>query len=220
MKKLQLDTGRFRGKLPFKCFECGRVGHYATKCPHKETPTKGKEVARWNKNEFNTIKSYYTHNDSDGLSDSEEDCEQDHRLLMAFESREEKDMFEDALEDNDFLEENNQLKKRLEECKALLEEKKITFEHLEKQVEEAKRLNEKLECEVVSVRKEFQKVKTLNFRFAKGSETLDEIIKVQRSPLVKTGLGYTRESSQASAPNYLKAATASIQHSATQQGNK
>ena len=55
----------------------------------------------------------------------------------------------------------------------------------------------------------------MNLRFAKGSETLDEIIKVQRSPLIKTGLGYIRESSQASASNYLKAATASIQHSAT-----
>ena len=60
----------------------------------------------------------------------------------------------------------------------------------------------------------------MNLRFAKGSKTLDDIIKVQCPPLIKTGLGYTGESSQASAPNYLKAATASIQHSATQQGNK
>ena len=58
-------------------------------------------------------------------------------------------------------------------------------------------------------------MKTLNLRFAKGFETLYEIIKVQRSPLIKTGLGYIGESSQASTPNYLKAATASIQHSAT-----
>ena len=62
--------------------------------------------------------------------------------------------------------------------------------------------------------------KTLNLRFAKGSETLDEIIKVQLSPLIKTGLGYIGESSQASAPNYLKAAIVGIQHSDTQQGNK
>ena len=77
-----------------------------------------------------------------------------------------------------------------------------------------------MECEVVSLRKDNEKVKTLNLRFAKGSETLDEIIKIQRSPLIKTGLGYTGESSQTSAPNYLKAATAGSLHSATQQGNK
>ena len=74
---------------------------------------------------------------------------------MAFEkeSKEEKDTFMDALEDNDFLEEFNQLKIRLEESKILLEERKITIETLEKQFEEAKKHNEKLECEVVSLRK-------------------------------------------------------------------
>ena len=51
--------------------------------------------------------------------------------------------------------------------------------------------NEKLECEVVSLRKELEKIKTLNLRFSEGFETLDEIIKVQRSPLIRRGLGYT-----------------------------
>ena len=83
-----------------------------------------------------------------------------------------------------------------------------------------RRNTEKLECEVVSLRKEIEKVKNLNLRFSKGSKTLDEIIKVQRSPLIKTSLGYVGESSQSSAPNYLKATTANLQHSATQQGNK
>jgi hypothetical protein len=210
VRKLQTGIGRFRVKLPFKCFDCGRVGHYAAKCPYKETHKKGKEVARRNKNHFSSKKSFYTHEDSDGLSDSEEECEQDLRLLIAFEkgSREEKDTFEDAPEDNDFLDENNKLK-------ICLEESKITIGTLKKQLEEKEKHNEKLECEVVSLRKELEKVKIPNLRFSKGSETLDEIIKVQRSPLIKTGLGYTGESSQPSAPNYLKAVIASLQDAAT-----
>ena len=46
VRNLQRGAGRFRGKLPFKCFACGRVGHYVAKCPYKD---KGKEPARWNK---------------------------------------------------------------------------------------------------------------------------------------------------------------------------
>ena len=48
----------------------------------------------------------------------------------------------------------------------------------------------------MGLRKDLEKTKSLNLRFAKGSETLNEIIKVQRSPLIMTGLGYTEEASQ------------------------
>ena len=67
---------------------------------------------------------------------------------MAFEknSREEKDNFVDALEDSDFLDENNKLK-------ICLEESKITIETLKNQLEEKDKHNEKLECEVVGLRK-------------------------------------------------------------------
>ena len=129
------------------------------------------------------------------------------------ESRKEKDTFVDALEDSDFLNENNKLK-------IFLEERKIIIETLKNQLEDKEKHNEKLECEVVDLRKELGKVKTLNLRFSKGSETLDDIIKVQCSPLLNIGLGYIGEYSQASAPNYLKAVIAGLQHAATQQGNK
>ena len=46
VKNLQWGSGRFRGKLPFKYFSCGRVDHYAAKCPHKDKFDKGKESTK------------------------------------------------------------------------------------------------------------------------------------------------------------------------------
>ena len=73
VKNLQQGSRRFRGKLPFKCFACGRVGHHAAKCPHKDKLDKGKEPVRWNRKQNVSKKNYYTHEDSDGFSISDED---------------------------------------------------------------------------------------------------------------------------------------------------
>ena len=61
-------------------------------------------MAKGNKKQFINRKIYNTHEDSDGLSNSEEgESDQDIRLLMAFE-KDSSDTFMDALEENDFLE--------------------------------------------------------------------------------------------------------------------
>ena len=93
------------------------------------------------------------------------------------------------------------------------------------QLAEREKHNEKLECEIVDLRKDIEKTKPLNLRFAKGLETLDEIIKVQRSPMIKTGLGYTEEASQAQKPStstksYLDATKRSEQFDNRQQRHK
>ena len=54
-------------------FSSGRVGHYAAKCPHKDKYDKGKKFAKWNRKQSVSKKSYYTHEDSDRLSNSDED---------------------------------------------------------------------------------------------------------------------------------------------------
>jgi hypothetical protein len=34
IKKLQKGLGKYKGKLPFKCFNYGKVGHFQNKCPY------------------------------------------------------------------------------------------------------------------------------------------------------------------------------------------
>ena len=105
---------------------------------------------------------------------------------MAFED----DDFLDAIDEEDIYEEISRLK-------ICLEEKNVIIDTLQIQLAKREKHHEKLECEIVGLRKEIEKTKALNLRFVKGYETLDEIIKVQRSPLIKTGLGYNEEASPA-----------------------
>ena len=36
VRKFKRGIGKYKGKLPFKCFNCGRIGHYAKKCHFEE----------------------------------------------------------------------------------------------------------------------------------------------------------------------------------------
>eukprot|EP00253_Pinus_taeda_P009455 PITA_09455 len=208
VKNLQRGTGQFRGKLPFKFFACGRVGHYVAKCPHKHKIDKGKEPVRRYKKQNENKKSYYTHEDSDGLSNSDEDERGNHyKLLMAFEDED----YMDAVDMNGFYEEISRLKR-------FLEERNKIIDTMQTQLDEKEKSLEKLECEIVGLRKEIEKTKALNLKFVKGSETLDDIISVQNSPLIKTGLGYNGEASQAStSKSYLDAPRSEKRHNRNHQ---
>ena len=35
VKRLKKGSSKYKGKLPSKCFNRGRIGHFANKCPHK-----------------------------------------------------------------------------------------------------------------------------------------------------------------------------------------
>jgi predicted RNase H-like nuclease (RuvC/YqgF family) len=74
------------------------------------------------------------------------------------------------------------LKVQLEEARRIEEVVRIQLKKKEENCEE-------LESEIVSLRKELKKT-TIESKFKKSVETLDDIINCQRSPFIKTGLGY------------------------------
>lgn len=43
VRKLKRGSGKYKGKLPFKCFNYGRVGHFASKCAYTKIDKIGKE---------------------------------------------------------------------------------------------------------------------------------------------------------------------------------
>jgi hypothetical protein len=36
VRKTQKGSGKYKGKLPFKCFNCGKVGYFPAKCPYEK----------------------------------------------------------------------------------------------------------------------------------------------------------------------------------------
>ena len=64
IKKLERATGKYKGKLPLKCFNCERIKHFASKCPYpkqddsdeREASTKFKKGKEVNKKKFNEKK--------------------------------------------------------------------------------------------------------------------------------------------------------------------
>jgi hypothetical protein len=86
IKKLQQGSEKYKGKLPFKCFNYGKVGHFAAMCPYpKDGPEdeekkikqyKKKEKPNYKKKNYKWENNFYSkeeNNSSSEFSDNDDD---------------------------------------------------------------------------------------------------------------------------------------------------
>jgi hypothetical protein len=72
VRRLKKGSGKYQGKLPFKFFNCGRIGHFSSKCPHKKKDHNSEGEEKYKFKRFGKKKSLRENND-----DSSEDIDND-----------------------------------------------------------------------------------------------------------------------------------------------
>lgn len=194
---------KLKGKYPLIYFKCGKIGHYAAKCPHKhdiDDEGNSKRMAHKKKG-FNKKNFFSKQDESDEdefmvvqrKSDEESDHDESQEaLFMAL-----TDDDDSGLEGNvdelliSAIEENEKLRNKIISLKVENEEIRRREDLLEEKLKEKEETYKERATEIVSLRKELEKIK----KGCKSSQILETILKNQKPQHDKSGIGFKAESS-------------------------
>src|ERR1700722_7008652 len=128
VKRLKKGSGKYKGKLPFKCFNYGRIGHFVNKCPHKgkdqtcDDEEKYKHINFFKENNFKK-KILCANNDDDPSDDEDNDSSIEDKIndciLMAKEDYDNNNTISDANEEEVVVDMEGELISALEEIDRL-----------------------------------------------------------------------------------------------------
>jgi hypothetical protein len=122
VRRLKKGSGKYQGKFPFKCFNCGNIVHFASKCPHQKKDQNFDDEKKYKHKKYNKKKSLVANNDN-SLEDTDSDssCEDKANdfMLMAKEDHDNKSTGSDDNEEEVVVDLEGELISALEEIDRL-----------------------------------------------------------------------------------------------------
>jgi hypothetical protein len=76
VRRLKKGSCKYQGKLPFKCFNYGKIGHFSSKCPHQKRDQNYDDEKKYKFKKYGKKKSLCANNDDSSKDiDSDSSCE-------------------------------------------------------------------------------------------------------------------------------------------------
>jgi hypothetical protein len=213
--RFQKGSGRYKGKSPLKCFNCGRIGYIVENCYYKNRSLNNKKRFYSKDDDISSDESDEEDNDGwevlfiaqetqddDHKNSKEEEiiCEEDSDeetnldSFWGYKDNAESEQEDENLENLKHVETENSklrntniiLKGELSSCEEENHKLEKTINSLKEQLEYYEKLKEELDHTKGELVLTTKKLK----KFEKNTEKLDEILSSQISPNDKIGLGY------------------------------